>query len=74
MLLILIREHLIDQLQLESMQSFKSVFLKYLDTDSEIKSILEKIDHNVNLKTDDLNLILNSVTKLIENFNSGRSF
>ncbi|MCN0157760.1 F0F1 ATP synthase subunit alpha [Mesomycoplasma ovipneumoniae] len=74
MLLILIREHLIDQLQLESMQSFKSVFLKYLDTDSEIKSILEKIDHNINLKTDDLNLILNSVTKLIENFNSGRSF
>ncbi|MDW2829497.1 F0F1 ATP synthase subunit alpha [Mesomycoplasma ovipneumoniae] len=74
MMLILIKEHLIDHLQLESMQSFKSVFLKYLDTDSEIKSILEKIDHNVALKDDDLNLILNSVTNLIENFNSGRSF
>lgn len=74
MLLILIREHLIDKLEQKSIQSFRSVFLKFLDSDSKIKLILEKISHNQGLEGENLEEILKNITDFIEKFNLGQAF
>lgn len=74
MLLILIREHLIDKLEQTSIQSFRSVFLKFLDSDSKIKLILEKISHNQGLEGKNLEEILKNITDFIEKFNLGQAF
>ncbi|MXR05669.1 F0F1 ATP synthase subunit alpha [Mycoplasma flocculare] len=74
MLLILIRQNLIDRLELNSIQSFKSVFLKFIDSDSEIKLAFEVISKNQSLEEKDLSKILKIISNFIEKFNLGHVF
>lgn len=74
MLLILIRENLIDSLEQKSIPLFKSAFLKYCDSEPKFRDKIEKMDYNRVLEPNNLAGILKDITDFIEKFNLGKVF
>ncbi|CNR96154.1 Uncharacterised protein [Salmonella enterica subsp. enterica serovar Typhimurium str. DT104] len=74
MLLILIRENLIDSLEQKSIPLFKSAFLKYCDSEPKFRDKIEKMDYNRVLEPNNLAGILKDITDFIEKFNLGNVF